>query len=113
MITGLTHTMLFVSDYDKAIDFYTQKLGLQLRSNMDLGGGMRWVSVGSPSQPNIDIVLAKPLVYGLIDEETATSLRKAVDKNAMGGGVFATDDCRKTYEELRGKGVEFVSPPQE
>ena len=34
-------------------------------------------------------------------------------QGAMGTGVFATDDCRATYEELRARGVEFLSAPEE
>lgn len=49
----------------------------------------------------------------MIDEAAAQRLRKFIHKGLMGAGVFNTADCRATYEELKRKGVEFLSPPQE
>jgi uncharacterized glyoxalase superfamily protein PhnB len=48
-----------------------------------------------------------------MDEETVATLRGLVEKGALGAGVFETADCKKTYEELSAKGVEFVQPPTE
>lgn len=48
-----------------------------------------------------------------MDEETADMLRTLIKKGVLGAGVFETADCRKTYEELKARGVEFTSPPEE
>ncbi len=48
-----------------------------------------------------------------MDDVTVTHLRAVLEKGVMGPGVLEADDCFKTYEELKSKGVEFISPPQE
>jgi uncharacterized glyoxalase superfamily protein PhnB len=48
----------------------------------------------------------------MMSEETAQQVRELVTKGAMGGRlIFSTDDCRKTYETLLGRGVEFTEEP--
>jgi catechol 2,3-dioxygenase-like lactoylglutathione lyase family enzyme len=113
LITKLSHMTIYVQSYDTAIEFYTKKLGFELRSNFDLGGGMRWVTVGPKHQPDLELVLYEPRAFGVIDEDSARHLRALLEKSALGGGVLETDDCRKDYEELKAKGVEFISAPKQ
>ena len=49
----------------------------------------------------------------MMDQETSEALRTLIRKGKLGSGVFATGDCRKTYDELTAKGVEFTQPPTE
>ena len=49
----------------------------------------------------------------MMDQETVDHFNASLDKGALGAGVFQTDDCQTTYEDLLAKGVEFVQPPQE
>ncbi len=49
----------------------------------------------------------------MLDEQAAATLRSMVQKGTFGAGVLETADCRATYEELKKKGVEFKSPPEE
>src|SRR5689334_11269149 len=58
MITHVQSVTVFVSDQDKAIDFYVNKLGFELRSDTAMGENMRWVTVAPPGAPT-EIVLAK------------------------------------------------------
>ena len=110
MFTALTHTFIYVLDQDEALDFYVGKLGLEVRTDADLGN-MRWLSLGVPGNPQSELVLATPEMGH--DPETAAAIRELVSKGGGNGVIFATDDCRKTYEELLAKGVEFTQEPTE
>ena len=109
MITKLSHVNVFVLDQDRARDFYTQKLGFEVRNDAMLEG-FRWLTVGPPAQPDLNILLARP-APPMFSDEDARSLRDLVAKGAMAGGVIETDDCRRTYAELKAKGVEFLQEP--
>jgi catechol 2,3-dioxygenase-like lactoylglutathione lyase family enzyme len=65
MAISLNHSFLFVRDQDEALAFYTELLGLELRSDADMGH-MRWLTVGAPGQ---DVQLQEPIrqSYGVID----------------------------------------------
>jgi uncharacterized glyoxalase superfamily protein PhnB len=103
---------IHVLDQDKAIDFYVNKLGLELTNDMDLGF-MRWVTVGVPGQPGRNVLLELPGPPAM-DEKTANQVREIVTKGASGFTLgLTTSDCRKTYETLKARGVEFTSEPEE
>jgi uncharacterized glyoxalase superfamily protein PhnB len=78
-----------------------------------VGTDFRWLTLNVPDQPDFEIVLMEPKPEMLMDEATATQLRAIMAKGALGAGVFNTDDCRATYEDLKAKGVRFVSEPAE
>jgi catechol 2,3-dioxygenase-like lactoylglutathione lyase family enzyme len=111
MITRLLHVNVFVLDQDRAKKFYTEKLGFEVRSDTVMDG-FRWLTVGPKGQPDLNILLAKP-APPMFSEEDAEALRGLVAKGSMAGGVLETDDCRRTYEELKKKGVEFLQEPAE
>jgi catechol 2,3-dioxygenase-like lactoylglutathione lyase family enzyme len=115
MITSLANTQVWVHDQDEALAFYTDKLGLELREDVTVPemGNFRWLAVGVPGQPDIAITLMAIPGPPVFDEETRDQLRDLIAKGALGGLFFATDDCRATYEELKGKGVEFTQEPVE
>ncbi|MGI5485450.1 VOC family protein [Microtetraspora malaysiensis] len=111
MVKSLTHSHIYVFDQDEALDFYVGTLGLEVHSDVDMGF-MRWLTVNVPGQPERQILLEKPGPPAL-DEATAEQVRELVAKGAIGLTIFSTDDCRKTYEALRAKGVEFTQEPTE
>ncbi len=113
MITRLSHATIYVTDQNKALDFYTNKLGMQVKTDFTMDNGFRWVTVGTKDQPDLELILYAVGSGGMMDETTAAHLRAVLEKGVMGGGVLEADDCCKTYEQLKSKGVEFVSPPQE
>ena len=112
MIQKLSHTTIHVFDQEQALDFYANKLGFEVRMDMTIESGFRWLTVGPKSQPDLELVLfaVKP---GMFDEAAAGHLRALLEQGALGVGVFDTNDCRATYAELSAKGVDFISPPQE
>lgn len=112
MFNAITHSQIYVLDQDEALDFYVGKLGLEVNSDVDLGF-MRWLTVNIPGDAGRQILLERPGAPAL-SEETAQQVRELVTKGAMGGSlIFSTDDCRKTYETLLGRGVEFTEEPTE
>ena len=112
MFNAISHSGIFVLDQDEALDFYVGKLGLEVRSDVDMGF-MRWLTVGVPGDDTRQILLEKPGPPAM-DDATAEQVRELVTKGATGFTAgFVTDDCRKTYEELRAKGVEFTEEPTE
>jgi catechol 2,3-dioxygenase-like lactoylglutathione lyase family enzyme len=111
MIRKLNHATVYVLDQDRAKQFYTETLGLEVRSDAVLDG-FRWLTVGPTGQPDLAILLAYPAPPMFSDEDAAT-VRALVAKGSLGGGVFETDDCRGTFEALSAKGVTFLQEPAE
>lgn len=118
MLTRLSHATAYVLDQDDALAFYTDKLGFEVRSDVSMGeafegagAGFRWLTVGPPAQPDLEIILSDYRMGR--DEATASQFRDLVTKGAFGVGVLETDDCRKTFEELSARGVTFLSEPSE
>ena len=113
MIQKLSHATIYVLDQEQALDFYTNKLGFEMRMDMTMEGGFRWLTVGPASQPELELVLFAVTPDGMFDAATAGQLRALLEQGKLGVGVFDTADCHATYAALKAKGVEFVSPPQE
>lgn len=111
MVTKLSHATIWVLDQQVAYDFYVGKLGFEVRTDATMDNGFRWLTVGSKTQPDLELVLMKLEPGMALNEDQAKSLEALVTSGALGAGVFECDDCDKTYEELVAKGVEFKSPP--
>jgi catechol 2,3-dioxygenase-like lactoylglutathione lyase family enzyme len=112
MITKLSHATVYVIDQDRAKEFYCGKLGFEVRTDATMGS-FRWLTVGPKTQPELELVLMKIAASPMADADSIAALRKLVESGVLGAGVFTTDDCRRTYEELKEKGVVFASEPKE
>lgn len=110
MITKLGRVTIIVRDYDEALRFYTEKLGLEKRADQTFGPGARWLTVAPKGQKEVEIVLQKPDA-SMHGKAGARELLKRIGQGTT--WVFYTDNCRKEYEALRSHGVKFVSPPKE
>jgi catechol 2,3-dioxygenase-like lactoylglutathione lyase family enzyme len=106
---------LWVNDQDEALDFYTRKLGMEVRSDVTLPemGDFRWLTVGPAGDPEIAIVLMAIPGPPVMDEATAGQVRELMSKGFAGTVFLTTDDVRAEYEELRSRGVEFTEAPEE
>lgn len=113
MIQRLSHATIYVLDQESARQFYLEKLGFEVGTDFTMDGGFRWLTVRAPGQPEMEIILMPAGGSSMIDSDVATKLQDLVRAGAMGTGVFSTDDCRKTYDELKSRGVEFIQPPTE
>lgn len=118
MISGMSHTTVFVLDQDSAKAFYTEKLGFELRFDITMGqefegagAGYRWLTVGAKGQPDLQLILSSCDMGR--SPEAAEQLRALVAGGSLGIGVMTTDDCHQTYKELLAKGVTFLSEPAE
>jgi catechol 2,3-dioxygenase-like lactoylglutathione lyase family enzyme len=111
----ITTIQLWVNDQDEALDFYTRKLGMEVRSDVTVAemGNFRWLTVAPRDQDDVNIVLMPVIGPPMIDEATAGQVRDLMAKGLAGTIFLTTNDCRATYEELRGRGVEFVEQPEE
>ncbi|TQK52705.1 catechol 2,3-dioxygenase-like lactoylglutathione lyase family enzyme [Streptomyces sp. SLBN-118] len=113
MIKGLAISTVWVLDQDRAKEFYTEKLGLEVRTDMTMGdGGMRWLTVGAKNQPDVELTLMVPGAPAM-DPEAAEAMKTLISKGVMGAGVLTTDDVHGDYEKLKARGVEFIQAPQE
>jgi len=113
MIQRMSHTAIFVPDQDQAKDFYVGKLGFEVKTDASMPNGFRWLTVSPKGQPDLEIILMKIAPGPKLQEDDVATIKALVKKGAFGAGVFDTADCRKTYEELKAKGVEFLAPPKE
>jgi uncharacterized glyoxalase superfamily protein PhnB len=111
----LSTAQLWVDDQDEALEFYTQKLGMEVRSDVTLPemGNFRWLTVGPPNQPDIAIVLMAIPGPPVMDAETAEQVRTLMSKGFAGTVFLTTDDCRASVEELKRRGVQFTEEPEE
>jgi catechol 2,3-dioxygenase-like lactoylglutathione lyase family enzyme len=113
MIQRMSHAAIFVLDQDVAKDFYVNKLGFQTKTDETMPNGFRWLTVTPKGQSDLEIILMKVAPGPKLAEKDVATISDLVKKGAFGAGVFQTADCRRTYEELKAKGVEFVSEPKD
>jgi catechol 2,3-dioxygenase-like lactoylglutathione lyase family enzyme len=114
MVTKLSHSTLFVSDQNKAYDFYVNILGFKVHTDATMENGFRWLTVIPPGQPDLQITLLYPLnPFMNKDEDVRNAFKLLLDKKALGAGVLHTPDCKATFGELKAKGVHFRSEPKE
>jgi predicted enzyme related to lactoylglutathione lyase len=106
---------LWVQDQDEALAFYTEKVGFEVRADVTMAemGDFRWLTVGPPGQPDIAIVLMAIPGPPVMDAETGEQVRTLMAKGFAGTIFLTTDDCRASYDELKGRGLEFVEEPEE
>ena len=111
MITNVSLVSVWVTNLDEALAFYTDILGFEPRDDIRLGEDFRWVTVGHASQPELDLHLTTPT--GPLSDDLIAALTRAQAEGGLPGVGLHVDDCRKTYETLLGRGVEFTEEPTE
>jgi uncharacterized glyoxalase superfamily protein PhnB len=111
----IANAQLWVHDQDEALAFYTEKLGMEVRSDVTLPemGNFRWLTVGPANQQDFSIVLMAIPGPPVMDAETAQEVKNLMSKGFAGTVFLTTDDVRGDYEELKGRGVEFTEAPEE
>jgi catechol 2,3-dioxygenase-like lactoylglutathione lyase family enzyme len=111
----LSHVNVWVHDQNEALAFYTEKLGMELRDDITLPemGNFRWLTVGPVGQPDIALVLMEVPGPPVFDAETSEQLKSLLAKGAAGSLFFSTPDAQSDYEDLSGRGVEFIEKPEQ
>jgi predicted enzyme related to lactoylglutathione lyase len=109
------NAQLWVHDQDEALAFYTQRVGMEVRSDVTLPemGDFRWLAVGPAGQEDVSIVLMAIPGAPVMDDATQQQVRDLMAKGFAGTVFLTTDDCRAAYEDLKGRGVEFTQDPEE
>jgi predicted enzyme related to lactoylglutathione lyase len=112
---SLAMTQIWVHDQDVAKDFYTTKLGWEVRQDAVIPelGGFRFLTVGPPAQPDIAVALLVVPPAPIFDEETAAHLKALVAKGQAGSLFLTTDDIQADCEALKARGVQFYEEPTE
>jgi uncharacterized glyoxalase superfamily protein PhnB len=111
----IANAQLWVHDQDAALEFYTNKLGFEVRSDVTVPelGNFRWLSVSPPGQEDVAITLMAIPGPPVMDDATAAQVRDLMAKGFAGTVFFTTDDIQASYEQLSARGVEFVEKPEE
>ncbi|MFF7649168.1 VOC family protein [Streptomyces sp. NPDC007983] len=106
----LSTCFIAVDDHDKALAFYRDILGLEVRNDVGFEG-MRWVTVGSPSQPDVSIVLEPPAANPNASPADKQAMAELLAKGMLRGVLFATEDVDATFEHIRAAGGEVLQEP--
>ncbi len=111
----IANAQLWVHDQDEALAFYTEKVGMEVRADVTLPemDDFRWLTVGPGGQEDVSITLMAIPGAPVMDEETAEQVRTVMAKGFAGTVFLTTEDCQASYEELKGRGVEFSETPEE
>ena len=110
MIKTIGGTIVYVSNQSRAVEFYTQKLGFEVNSNMQFGDNIKWIEV-APKESNSTLSLVEPNRELLkTDEEiNRAKMKIGTDTDVW----FYANDIESTYEELKGKGVNLTKPEKQ
>ncbi|MFT4010250.1 MAG: VOC family protein [Nocardioidaceae bacterium] len=105
---------MFVHDQDVALDFWTNKVGFEIRTDWTVPemGGFRWVTVGPKDQPDFEISLLSIPTPPMVPEEQSALITKAMASGINGGIFLVTDDVYAEYDRLVAAGVEMIEKPE-
>ena len=114
MLKSVTHVGLGVLDQDEAKAFWTDKIGFEVRNDVTIEemGGFRWLTVGPPNQPDLEIILIPPGGPGT-PPDVVDQAREVLAHGVLPGLIFRVDDAQATYDELKSRGVEMTQEPIE
>ncbi|MGK5548532.1 VOC family protein [Streptomyces sp. URMC 127] len=106
----LSQCFIAVDDHDKALAFYRDVLGFEVRNDVGFEG-MRWVTVGAPSQPDVEIVLEPPAANPNASPADKQAMAELLAKGMLRGVIFSTDDCDAVFERIRASGADVLQEP--
>ncbi|MFE8943053.1 VOC family protein [Streptomyces sp. NPDC003233] len=110
MDVKLKNCFIAVDDHDKALAFYRDVLGLEVRNDVSFED-MRWVTLGSPLQPDVDIVLEPPGANPDASPADRQAMAELLAKGMLRGVIFTTEDCDALYERVRASGADVLQEP--
>jgi predicted enzyme related to lactoylglutathione lyase len=108
MTIALQYCHITVNDLDESLAFYRDALGLEVRNDV-ASGGFRWVTLGSATQPDLEIVLSEP--HAGRSQADGDALQELLTKGVLPMTVFSTDDLDATFERVRASGAEVLQEP--
>lgn len=104
------HCFIAVDDHDKALPFYRDVLGLEVRNDVGFEG-LRWVTVSPPAQPDVEIVLETVCADRNASPKDRDALAELLAKGMLRAINFTTADCDATFEHIRASGAEVLQEP--
>lgn len=108
----IANAQFWVHDADESLDFFTRKVGWEVRADVSMDDwNFRWLVVGPPGQDDVGLVLMPIPSPPMMDDATAATLSELVARGAANTLFLETDDCQAAYDELSARGVEFSDPP--
>ncbi|UQX88675.1 VOC family protein [Jatrophihabitans telluris] len=112
---NVSYVQLWVHDQDDALEFYTKKVGMEVREDVTVPemGNFRWLAVGPSHQPDLSIVLMAIPGPPIMDAETNKQVHELMAKGFAGTVFLTSDNLDKDYEELSSRGVDFVQKPEQ
>jgi catechol 2,3-dioxygenase-like lactoylglutathione lyase family enzyme len=110
MTISLSHCFLIVHDYDEALTFYRDILGLEVRTDVEFEDN-RWLTLGAPDQPGVEIGLEIPGYFPHTSDADRRATADLLAKGLLPGIIFRTDDCDKTFDRVRAAGAEVLQEP--
>lgn len=110
----IANAQVWVHDQNVALDFYTKKLGMEVRQDVTMPemGDFRWLTVGPAGQEDFSIVLMAIPGPPVVDADTAKEISQLMAKGFAATVFLTTDNCQASYEDLRARGVEFTEAPE-
>ncbi|MFD9001203.1 VOC family protein [Streptomyces sp. NPDC059582] len=108
----LKQCFLAVDDHDKALAFYRDVLGMEVRNDVGFEN-MRWVTIGSPLQPDVEIVLEPPGANPDASPADKETMARLLAKGMLRGVIFTTVDCEALCERVQEAGVEVLQEPMD
>ncbi|MFF4959453.1 VOC family protein [Streptomyces sp. NPDC001222] len=112
MDVKLSQCFIAVDDHDKALAFYRDVLGLEVRNDVGFEG-MRWVTVGSPLQPDVEIVLEPPAANPDFSPADRQAMAELLAKGVLRGVIFSTEDCDALFSRVEASGAEVLQEPMD
>ncbi|MBO8185029.1 VOC family protein [Streptomyces spirodelae] len=108
MNISLRYCHITVDELDESLAFYRDALGLEVRNDI-ASGAFRWVTLGSPAQPDLEIVLSQP--HAGRSQADGDALQELLTKGVLPMAVFGTDDVDAAFERVRKSGAEVLQEP--
>ncbi|MCX4658613.1 VOC family protein [Streptomyces uncialis] len=108
MNIALQYCHITVNDPDESLAFYRDALGLEARNDV-ASGGFRWVTLASPTQPDLEIVLSEP--HAGRSQADGDAMQALLTKGVLPNIVFSTDDVDGAFERVRSSGAEVLQEP--
>ena len=108
MSIALQYCHITVNDVDEALGFYRDALGLEVRNDV-ASGEFRWVTLGSPDQPGVEIVLSEP--HAGRSQADGDALQELLTKGVLPMTIFRVSDLDATFEKVRASGAEVLQEP--
>ena len=108
----LAHTFIIVDDHEKALGFYRDALGFEVRTDVKFEG-MRWLTLSPPSQPDLEIVLESPAADPSTSDADRKTITELLAKGLLRGVTLTTDDVDAAFEHIRSTGAEVLQEPMD